>query len=121
MKIEPLNTVYKNTNELKELIKKHPTYPIVVLVNSEVVADDGYNWWFAPSVYYSIGEILDCVEPLDNKGVFYDRADFEEEVEKYIDLNLDIETDEQFDEKKDEIMKEYEPLWKKVIFIRADV
>ena len=102
-------------------MKKHPTYPIVVLVNSEVVADDGYNWWFAPDVHFSVGKILDCMDPLDKERVFYDKDEFEEEVENYIDLNFDLETDEEFEKKKAEILKQYEPFWIDAIFIHADV
>lgn len=41
---KPLNMFLKQTDELKELITKYPDYPIVVIVDSEVVADSDYGW-----------------------------------------------------------------------------
>lgn len=43
MEYKPLNMFTKQTEELKVLIQEHPDYPIVVLVGSEVVADDDYR------------------------------------------------------------------------------
>lgn len=36
-----------NTETLLNLIKENPDLPVVPLVDSEVVADDYYNWWLA--------------------------------------------------------------------------
>lgn len=35
----------KNRDELFRLMQKHPELPVVPMVDSEIVADDGYAWW----------------------------------------------------------------------------
>ena len=122
MKYKPLDMFIKQTDELKELITKYPDYPIVVLVSNEVVGDD-YGWWYAPEIRFSIGEILDCEQDIDEEKTYVDRDDFEEDVRYNVecDENFENATDEEFDAKVKQIMTEYEPYWKKVIQIRADV
>ena len=122
MSYRPLNMFTKQTDELKELIAKYPDYPIVVIVDSEVVGDD-YGWWYAPEIRFSIGEILDCEQNIDEEKTYVDRDDFEEDVQYNVecDENFKNATDEEFDAEVKRIMTEYEPYWKKVIQIRASV
>lgn len=123
MNYKPLNMFTKQTEELKQLITEHPDYPIVVICNSDVVADDGYNWWYAPDISFSIGEILDCEQEVNDEKVYTDRDDFEEDLADVIGDSGDYDetTDEEFDKIVQEELKKYEPYWKKVIRIRADV
>ena len=123
MKYRPLDMFVKQTDELKKLISEHPDYPIVVVVANEVVADDDYGWWYAPCLSFSVGEILDCEQDIDEEKTYIDRDDLEEDIinkfeweEQYEDLS-DIEFDKAVKAK----MKEFEPYWKNVIQIRADV
>lgn len=123
MKYRPLDMFIKQTDELKELITKHPDYPIVVIVANEVVADDYYGWWYAPCLSFSIGEILDCEQDINDEKTYIDRDEFEEDMyNKYEDdeeyENLD---NYEFDEMIENKLKEYEPYWRKVIQIKADV
>lgn len=122
MKYRPLDMFIKQTDELKELITKYPDYPIVVLVSNEVVGDD-YGWWYAPEISFGIGEILDCEQDIDEEKTYVDRDDFEEDVQYNVecDENFENATDEEFDAEVKRIMTEYEPYWKKVVQIRADV
>ena len=76
---QPLNMFTKQTDELKKLIAEHPDYPIVVLCNYEVCGDDSYLWWYAPDLHFSIGEILDCEQAINDEKVYTDRDDFEED------------------------------------------
>jgi hypothetical protein len=120
---KPLNMFTKQTDELKELIAKYPNYPIVVLVDSEVVADDDYGWWYAPEIRFDIGEILDCEQDINNEKVYVDRDEFEEDLANILGDSGDYDeiTDEEFDTVvKTELLK-YEPYWRKVIQIYADV
>ena len=122
MKYKPLNMFTKQTDELKELIAKYPNYPIVVLVGSEVVSDD-YGWWYAPEIRFGIGEILDCEQDVNEEKVYVDRDEFEEDLADILSDNEDYAeiTDEEFDAiVKTELLK-YEPYWRKVIQIYADV
>ena len=123
MKYRPLNMFMKQTDELKKLIAEHPDYPIVVMVANEVVADDSYGWWYAPSLSFSIGEILDCEQDVNDEKVYVDRDDFEEDLADILGDSGDYDetTDEEFDKIVQEELKKYEPYWKKVIQIRADV
>lgn len=123
MKYRPLNMFMKQTDELKKLIAEHPDYPIVVMVANEVVADDFYGWWYAPSLSFSIGEILDCEQDVNDEKVYVDRNDFEEDLADILGDSGDYDetTDEEFDKIVQEELKKYEPYWKKVIQIRADV
>lgn len=120
---KPLNMFTKQTDELKKLIAEHPDYPIVVLVASEVVADDDYIWWYAPDLYFSIGEILDCEQDINDERVYTDRDDFEEDLtDRLIDSgDYDEATDEQFEAIVEAELAKYEPYWRKVIQIKADV
>ena len=122
MKYRPLDMFVKQIDELKELITKYPDYPIVVMVANEVV-DDDYGWWYAPCLSFGIGEILDCEQDIDEEKTYIDRDEFEEDMyNKYEDdeeyENLD---NYEFDEMIENKLKEYEPYWRKVIQIRADV
>lgn len=123
MKYKPLNMFCKQTDELKKLIAEHPDYPIIVMCDSEVVCDDGYTWWYAPDLYFSLGEILDCEQDIDEEKVFIDRDEFKEAVEEKLSWLNEYEKlpDEAFDEIVSEKLKEYEPYWKSVIVIRATV
>ncbi len=123
MSYRPLNMFTKQTDELKELITKYPDYPIVVMVANEVVADDYYGWWYAPDLSFSIGEFLDCEQDVNDEKVYVDRDDFEEDLMNVLADSGDYDeiTDEEFDVIVKAELARYEPYWKKVIQIRADV
>ena len=123
MKYRPLDMFVKQTDELKELITQYPDYPIVVIVDSEVVADYDYGWWYAPEIRFGIGEILDCEQDIDEEKTYIDRDEFEEDMyNKYEDDEEYEKLDNyEFDEMIENKLKEYEPYWRKVIQIRASV
>ena len=124
MKYKPLDMFLKQTDELKELIAKYPDYPIVVLVDSEVVADyDYYGWWYAPEIRFSIGEILDCEQYVDDEKTYIDRDEFEDDLRDKLswDEIYDKLSDEEFDKVVEKELNKYEPYWRKVIQIRASV
>ena len=123
MKDRPLDMFLKQTDELKELIAKYPDYPIVVIVDSEVVAGDDWGSWYAPEIRFGIGEILDCEQDIDNEKTYIDRDELEEDLRDKLswDEIYDKLSDEEFDKIVEEKLKEYEPYWKKVIQIYATV
>ena len=121
---KPLNMFTKQTDELKQLISEHPDYPIVVLCSYEVCCDDcSYNWRYAPDLRFSIGEILDCEQDVDDEKVYVDRDEFEEDLTNILADSGDYDgiTDEEFDAIVKAELAKYEPYWKKVIQIMADV
>ena len=123
MKYRPLDMFVKQTDELKKLIAEHPDYPIVVIVNNEVVDGDDYGWWYAPCLSFSIGEILDCEQDINDEKTYIDRDEFEEDIEYIVEDEDEFinASSEVFDAEVKRRMKEYEPYWKKVIQIMADV
>ena len=123
MKYRPLDMFLKQTDELKELIAKYPDYPIVVIVDSEVVADYDYGWWYAPEIRFGIGEILDCEQDINEEKTYVDRDEFKEDIEYHLSCYDEYEnlSDENFDYLVEKTYQEYEPYWKKVIQIYADV
>lgn len=120
---KPLNMFTKQTDELKELIAKYPDYPIVVIVDSEVVAGDDYSWWYAPEIRFGIGEILDCEQDIDEEKTYIDRDEFEDDLRDNLswDEIYDKLSDEEFDKVVEEKLNEYESYWKKVIKIYATI
>jgi len=72
---------------------------------------------------FSIGEILDCEQDVDDEKVYTDRYDFEEDLENVLADSGDYDeaTDEEFDAIVKAELAKYEPYWKKVIKIMADV
>ena len=120
---KPLNMFLKQTDELKELISKYPDYPIVVIVDSEVVADYDYGWWYAPEIRFGIGEILDCEQDVDDEKTYIDRDELEEDIEEmlFLDNRYEKLSDEDFNKVVEKELNKYEPYWKKVIQIRASV
>lgn len=123
MKFKPLNMFIKQTDELKALIAEHPDYPIVVICSSEVCADDGYRWWYAPCLSFGIGEILDCEPDILNEKIYVDRDDFEEDLQDRLadDERYENLSNAEFDNIVKAELAKYEPYWKKVIVIKADV
>ena len=101
---------------------EHPDYPIVVVCNSDVVADEN-GWWYAPEISFKTGVILDCEQDINDEKVYIDEDDFEEDIRYMLEDREDLEdvSDEEFDRAVEEEMKKYEPYWKKVIAIYADV
>lgn len=123
MEYKPLNMFMKQTEELQKLIAEHPDYPIVVLCSSDVVADDGYSYWYAPKLSFAIGEILDCEQDINDEKTYSDRDNFEEDVRFMLECDDQYEnlSDNDFDKLVQNELKKYEPYWKDVIIIYADV
>ena len=111
---KPLNMFTKQTDELKQLISEHPDLPIVVIAANEGVADDYYG---------CIGEILDCEQDIDKYTIYTDRYDLEQDIAGKLgdSGNYDETTDDEFDAIVKAELAKYEPYWKKVIQIRADL
>lgn len=64
----------EKTRELFKLIQENPDLPIVPMVDSEIVADDGYNRWLGSWGTAYIGEYLTA----DERIYFRDDDDIEE-------------------------------------------
>lgn len=118
-----LDQIITETNQLKDLILANPDLPIIIDCESELLNDDSYTSWIAPSVRFSIGEILDCEQDVNEERIYLDRIEFEEDFDEYY-FNKHYEeaeniSDEEWDLKVEEALKEYEPYWRKCILIFA--
>lgn len=122
-----MNNIFtKQTDELKQLIAEHPDYPILMEVDSEIAMDDSYLSWIVPSVHFSIGEVLDCYQTINDEKIYTDRDDFREDVSYYIfECDNDFEekygelSDEEYDKLVDDYVAKYDEYWKDVIIISA--
>ena len=115
-------SVLNDNTKLKQLIEQYPTYPIVILVNEEVIFDDSYSTWYAPQMYCYVGEILEQ-QDINNEKIFEDRDELEEAL---ADIYADMDefknlTDEEFCDIIKKKAKEYEPYWKDCIIVYATV
>ena len=109
----------KSTEELRKLITENPELPIVILAG-ENATDSDYYWTYATDISYGIDEYLDHRDY--DECVITDRGVLEEKLEDYWCDEPECENlnSTEFDEFIQQKLKEYEPYWKKAIFIYAD-
>lgn len=106
-----------DSKELREMLVSHKDWPVVILVDSDVVGDDCWNW-YAGGYSCKEGEVLDCEQDIKPERTYTDRSEFEEDVEDYVYTNAELElSDEQFDAAVDRICKQYEPCWEKAVIV----
>ena len=117
-----ISGILADTKELRELIMKHPDYPIAVMCSEDVSCGD-YSWTYAPDITCRVAEILDCDQPVKDGYVYNSKIEFEEDLEEHLwETELFPAASEEYAKKRlaEEIAK-YEPYWKKCICIYADV
>lgn len=102
--------------ELLRLIAENPSLPVVPMVNSEVVADDGYAYWFGSFSNSTVDEYV-CVNER-----FYTR-DNQDEIEDYFSNYLCDDYPDMPDEEFYKMIHEkVEALpWKKAIIVYIDL
>lgn len=102
----------ENRAELFRLMMENPELPVLPMVDSEIVADDGYNRWVGAWGSAYIGEYVDGKEHL----CFRDDDDIEIAV-------IEIYGRDAFDEMDyEEMWKAYRSLpWIKAIIVNIDL
>ena len=122
MNYKPLNMFLTQSDKLRELILENPDLPIIVSVDSDVVADD-CGYWYAPELRFRIGEILDCEQPVNEERVYTDRDAFYEDVQYMVECEPGSEnlTDEEFVSRVKETMAAFDSYWKPVIIIEGSI
>ena len=101
--------------ELFKLMQENPDLPVIPMVDSEIVADDGYNRWLGAWGSGYIGEYL-----IGEGSVHFREDDDPYEVAKVVEENLDSEawgvmSDEEY-------LKAYTSLpWVKAIIVNIDL
>lgn len=98
--------------ELFKLIKENPHLPIVPMVDSEIVADDGYSRWLGEWGYASIDKYYRGEERI----YFYDEYDME-------DVLVEVMGWDKYDEATDEeCIQVYRSLpWIEAIVVNIDL
>ena len=106
----------KDKNKLfLDLAREYPNYPIIPLVDGDVVPDYEDGRFFGNFGFSYVGEFLDY-----GKKCYQDRDDF---MEDWMDTHCDDEeyrhlTNQQFDELSKKVCDEQN--WKKVIYVYID-
>lgn len=122
--INPTNAhlinISKSTEELRRLILENPDLPIVVMSSYEAMSDE-WCWTYCSNISFHIKEYM-SYNVFDDGYLITDRDDFEEQLRYKLEDLPECEnmSDEEFDKYLDQKYKEYEPYWKKAIFIYAD-
>ncbi|WP_178023066.1 hypothetical protein [uncultured Paenibacillus sp.] len=109
-------TQQENVKELLRLIEENPDLRITPMVDSEIVADDGYNWWLGSFGKAQVDEIFALDERL------YIRSEDEDTlIEKQFDDMADEPnlTDEEAWEKAKIEVANY--AWEKVIAVKINL
>ena len=101
------------TAELIKLINENPELPILPMVASEIVCDDGYNYWIGSFGSCYVGEYA-----YYNDHFYTDRDDLEEE---YYDRNYDEYADMTDEEAEIDIKAKTEHMWTKAILVYIDL
>ena len=103
-----------NTDELKKLIIENPDLPLLVFASDE--CNNGDYSYMSCDCYAVIGEVLDCMQEINDERIYEDRDEFREDLEYIYEDQFDG-SDEEFDKLIDSKMEEYEPYWKKCIIL----
>lgn len=114
-KLFPLNLA-KPTDELKELIKQYPDYPIVVLADETAYLDD-YTYTYCSDIGFGVGRILDCEAICKDEKVYTDEDDFMEDMGDFLSEEYPDLSDDELRKLIDEKIAEYDSYWKDVIII----
>ncbi|WP_148466784.1 hypothetical protein [Paenibacillus senegalimassiliensis] len=104
----------ENVAKLLKLIAENPDLRVLPMVDSEIVADDGYNRWTAVFGSAQVDEVVSMGERI------YIRSDDEEQLinEAYDKLYDDKLTDKEAEKKAESIVGSYE--WEKVILVNIN-
>lgn len=107
----------ENTEKLLRLISENPSLPVVPMVYSEVVADDGYNYWLGSWGDCYVDEYIQI--ELYGEGRFLTKGDQGEIEEYFADKIIDGDGKYMSDEEVERLAHEQaEALpWKKAIIV----
>ena len=101
--------------ELVKLIVENPDLDVVPMVDSDIVADDGYSWWMG-----SIGKSRIDEYYVDDERIYLS-DEFVDLVDKFIECNYENEpyssmTEEELEEAAIAEVQKYD--WTRVIVVR---
>lgn len=106
----------ERVKELLKLIEENPHLRIVPMVDSEIVADDGFSWWVGSFGKAQVDDIYSSDERL------HLRSEDEDSLIEDLCDNMEVEdnlTDDEIYELAKKEVSEYE--WEKVITVKIDL
>lgn len=112
MKSEKAINQQNNLKELIKLMQDNPTLRVVAMVNSDVVADDGYGWWIGNFGEVSLEEIYSTEYKIYIKSE--DEEELLEEIVESYDTELDLSSDHIYKKAEEDLNKLN---WEKVIVV----
>lgn len=118
-----LEKIFTDTTKIKWYLQNFPKLPIVMVVDGEVVADDGNSSWFCNQIDIYTANVLDTDEGLDGTRVYMDESDLREDIfEKIYDrlddpeyCNGDVDPHEMVEKE----VEKYRPYWRECIVIHG--
>lgn len=116
--IKAIDLQNKYVTELLQLAQENPHLRIMAMVDSEIVADDGYAWWAA-----SFGKAEVTQVWCDNERLYIRSEDEDTLIERYCDDNFDDEehkgmSDDELDTLAKAAVAAYE--WETVIAVKIN-
>lgn len=82
----------ENFKNLLKLIQENPDLKIVPMVDTEVVANDGFGWWVGFWGKAELGEIY-----TSDERIYIKDNDYEDLVDEYIDKSFEDVTDKEIE------------------------
>lgn len=105
-----------SADKLRQLILDNPDLPLIVFASDDANNGD-YSYMSCGSVDVEVGEILDCMQDVDDEYCFTDHDEFAERIE---DSLYDFDgTDQELEDEVKRRAAEYEPYWKRCIIVRV--
>lgn len=113
-----INGTQKKLSDLFVLIKSNPELPIIPCVDSEIIADSGYNWWLGSWGNAHIETFLSTQE----YGMLY-KDDIVDVFGKFFDYEECEITNDMPDDEVEKIMREYVDKlpWQTAILVNIDL
>ena len=109
------------TEQFLKLVQENPTLRIIPMVDSEIVADDGYNWWYAS---FGRSDCRECIKVSMYED--YEQMVFRDDAEDYEDFLFDALGENYFHLSNEEIEGKVQKIidaqdWEKVITVNIDL
>ena len=115
-----MNRTTVNLDTLNRMREEYPDRRVIFKVDSDIVADDGYNWWYASECKASLDSILDGSKEMPYDIKLDDEKWYSKEYDD--DIIADILFDHFGHHYENEIDNLFEKLpWEDVIILHISV
>lgn len=118
------------TDKLRELILKHPDWPIMVIAGENANPGD-YDTMSCTEVSAHEGEVLATYDHLGNdEHIYTDRDIYRDDVDEYLSFNWDVVTgrsddpndcpDDEYEKILDDLCTKVDDKWRDCIIVKVD-